>query len=670
MKINDKKWIRIRIYLVAFFFIFGLSANLLRAYQLQVLERDKLNTLALSGIQAVVKLPPKRGTIYDREGHELAVSVEVGSIYANPRLIEDKKITAGHLALSLDDSNKNILTLLEKNSPFVWIKRRVSPEKINQIKSVGLKGLGFTTETRRYYPGKDIAGQLLGFAGDDNQGLEGIEKYYDDILKGPNETLIQKHDAVGKPFYISQPEGDGQNMRNLVLTINKDVQYKAQEALEAEIKQTNAKGGQCLIMDPNTGEILAMAVYPSFNPNIFNEFTSADWRNRLITDCYEPGSTIKSFLLSVALEKNIVTPNTTFNCENGAYYLGGHTIHDTHKHGVLSVSDIVTLSSNIGAIKIGQKVGYETFYKYLKNFGFGEKTGVDLLGERDGTIRTPQAAREIDKANAYFGHGMSVTSLQLVTAMSAIANGGKLMRPYLVKEITDQSGKVVKKNQPVMIRRVLSEETTQKVTKVLENVVSEKGTAEKATISGYRVAGKTGTPQKINEENGTYSHEKHLSIFVGFVPANNPKMVILVMIDEPKGTGYGGLVAAPVFSEVGKWSLNNMQIYPDPGLVTTKTVEEAKADLSVNKDLSNPVKKKVTEDTGLEDAALEDNGSEDPASVPDFSGQTIREVLKKGKALGLNVIIDGTGTAVMQSPEPGSSIQGVTSVKVTFKPSV
>jgi cell division protein FtsI (penicillin-binding protein 3) len=665
MKTSDKKWIRIRIYLVAIFFIIGLGINLFRAYKLQVLDGKKLNALAISGYKAVVKLPPKRGTIYDRDGHELAASIEVGSIYANPRLIEDKKMTADHLALVLDEPGKNILALLNKESPFVWIKRRVRPEKIDKLKSINLKGVGFTTETRRYYPGKDIAGQLLGFVGNDNQGLEGIEKYYDQVLKGPDETLIQMRDAVGRPFYMSQPEGDGQDMRNITLTINKDIQYKAQNALEAEIKATSAKGGQCLIMKPDTGEILAMAVYPSFNPNIFNNFNFSDWRNRIVTDCFEPGSTIKAFLLSVALENQVVTPETTFYCENGEYHYGGHIIHDTHKHGTLSVSDIVTLSSNIGAIKIGQKVGYERFYKNLKNFGFGEKEGIDLTGERNGTIRAPQVAREIDQANAFFGHGMSVTSLQLATAMCSIANGGKLMRPYLVKEMTDQTGKVVVQNQPVTVRRVLSEDTTRRVKKVLENVVSEKGTAAKAAITGYSVAGKTGTSQKIDERTGGYSHEKYVSVFVGFVPVNNPEMVILVMIDEPKGTGYGGLVAAPVFSEVGKWSLNNMRINPDLKVDPPDMVQEARTNIPEPASQPNAVRMAIPED-----AVPEGPDTASVPLIPDFSGKTMREVLQKGGSLGLNVIIDGTGKAVMQSPAAGSPLEGITSIKVTFKPSV
>ncbi|MBN1626457.1 MAG: transpeptidase family protein, partial [Deltaproteobacteria bacterium] len=616
--------------------------------------------LALSDYKDIIKLPPKRGTIYDRDGHELAVSLEVGSIYANPRQIENKKITAGHLALGLDESSRDILKFLEKDSSFVWVKRRVSPETINKIKSLDLKGIDFTAETRRFYPGKDIAGHLLGFAGYDNQGLEGLEKYYDEVLKAPEETLIRMTDAVGRPFYMSEPAGEGQDMRNLVLTIDKDIQYKAQEALDAQVKKRGAKGGQCIVMDPDTGEILAMALAPSFNPNIFNEFSASDWRNRIITDCYEPGSVIKAFLLSVAFEDSLITSNTLFNCENGEYSIGGRTIHDTKKHEILSASDIVVLSSNIGAVKIGQKVGYERFYEALRNFGLGEKTGVDLLGERSGFVRSPESSREIDKANTFFGHGLSVTSLQLAAAMSSIANGGRLMRPYLVKEMTDQSGNTVKTNRPEMIRRVLSEDTTRKVTQVLENVVSEKGTAEMAAIAGYRVAGKTGTSQKVDEDTGGYSHQDFVSIFVGFVPVDDPEMVILVMVDEPKKVTYGGLVAGPVFSEVGKWALNNMRIKPDFEIASSDNDQSGGSD-DESGALAGVIRRPIIEESAVKEAF---------AGVPDFTGRTIREVLQKGRTLGVDVIVDGTGMAVAQYPEAGSSLEGITSIRVTFKSAV
>ncbi len=650
MKVQEKKWIRFRIHIVAAFFIIGLGIILLRSYQLQVLERDKLDSIARAGYKALVKLPPKRGTIYDREGHELAASVEVGSIYANPDLIDGKAKAAGQLALSLDLSGRDILTLLKKKRSFVWIKRRVPPEKIEQVKALDLKGVGFTTETRRYYPGRDIAGQLLGFVGADNQGLEGLEKRYDRVLRGPQQTIVQMRDALGRPFFFSSPDVDGHEMHNIILTIDKDIQYKAQQALDAAVEKARAKGGQCLIMNPETGEILAMAVAPSYNPNIFMEYRPNRWRNRTITDCYDPGSAIKVFLLAAALDRDIVTPNTRFYCEDGSYRIANHTIHDTKKYKTLSVSDIVVYSSNIGAIKIGQELGYRRFSEYLKRFGFSSRTGIDLIGERDGFVRPPDDAREIDRATVFFGQGMTSTSLQLANAMSVIANGGKLMRPFVVKAITDQSGKVVKEYHPHMVRRVLSQETTRKVTRVLEGVVSERGTAPLAAIPGYRVAGKTGTSQKVDHRTRSYSQRDYVAIFVGFVPADRPRLVILVAIDEPKGFVYGGLVAGPVFREVGTWALNNLRINPEVRMA--EVMEKPKPDEGVRS------RSDQEETPRREDSEL----------LPDFRGQTMREVMKRGSALGLKVILEGTGLAFQQSPGPGSSIKGTTLVKVSFKP--
>jgi len=647
MKVEDKKWIRIRIYLVAIFFLCGLTTILLRALQLQVFEREKLDAIARAGIIDAVKLLPKRGTIYDREGNELAVSVEVDSIYANPKLIEDKVKTASQLALYLNVSQSSILSVLKKNSPFVWIDRRLSPEKIRQIKALGLNGVGFTTESRRYYPGMDIAGHLLGFVGDDNQGLEGLEKKFDDVLRGPQRTLIQMVDRLGRPFFISNPDsGNNHDLYNLTLTIDKDIQYKAQQALEEAVQKAKGKSGQCLIMDPVTGEILAMAVVPSFNPNIFKEYSPDQWRNRTITDCYEPGSAIKAFLLAAALDKNVVAPSTKFYCEDGEYKIATHQIHDTKKYGTLSVSDIVILSSNIGALKIGQVLGYNNYYEYLKRFGFGDRTGIELIGERQGTIRSPETINLVDQSTIFFGQGMSVTSLQLANAMAVIANGGKLMRPYVVKAMTDESGRVVKEFNPQMIRRVLSEEISHKVTFILEDVVSERGTAPRATITGYRVAGKTGTAQKVDPLTKGYSDEDYVAIFVGFVPVKNPRMVILVMIDEPKGIVYGGTVAGPVFREVGKWTLNSLRVNPEIRLA--ETIKESTQDNTESPD--KPI------------LIGEAN------QLPDFRGKTMRDVLKRGNELGLDVLIDGSGMAISQEPDPGSSLEGIKTIKVSFRP--
>ncbi|UCB51179.1 MAG: transpeptidase family protein [Deltaproteobacteria bacterium] len=650
MKVKEKKWIRFRIYLVAFFFLAGLGTILARAYQLQVLERDRLASIALAGYRGTIKLLPKRGTIYDREGHELAVSVEVESVYAHPNLVKRKNDAAKELSRALNLNRRKILGLLRGDSPFVWIKRKISPKEVKRVRALGLEGVGFTTETRRYYPGREIGAHVIGFAGADNQGLEGLERKYDAVLKGPEHTLVKMRDALGRPFYISRPTSKGPEMHDLVLTIDKDIQYRAQQALQRAVTKTRAKSGHCIILNPETGEILAMAVVPLFNPNIFWKYKPDQWRNRAITDSYEPGSTLKTFLLSAALESRIVSPRTTFYCEEGKFQFASHIIHDTKGFGTLTVSDIIVFSSNIGAVKMGQKLGYEKFLTYLEKFGFGSKTGIDLNGEISGFIRPSNQAKEIDRANLFFGQGMTASSLQIALAMAAIANGGELMRPFVVKAIRDQSGRVVKEMKPQVIRKVISTKTARNVARILEGVVSEDGTAPLAAISGYRVAGKTGTSQKVDPRTRSYSNKDYVAIFVGFVPADKPRMVILMTVDEPEGKPYGGLVAGPAFQEVGTWALNYLGITPQVKLAAAKIEPETQGP-KVSRLIHRP-------------RTLEKK----PGLLPDFRGQSMREVLIGGKALGLNVVLEGTGLAVRQTPQPGSSLKKIDTVKVSFRP--
>jgi len=652
MKVREKKWIRFRIYLVSLFFLGGLGLILARAYQLQVLEKDRLASIALSGYKDVVKLPPKRGTIYDREGHELAVTVEVESIYAHPKLVKEKRSTARALSKILQTKESKILSNLKSKSPFVWIDRRTTPEKTAKVKALALAGIGFTKESGRYYPGREIASHLLGFAGTDNQGLEGLEKAYDHVLRGPECTLTQMRDALGRPFYVSRPMADGHEMHDLVLTIDKDVQYKAQQALQAVVKETKAKSGQCVIVDPMTGEILALAVCPNFNPNVFWKHQPSQWRNRAVTDCYEPGSTIKAFLLAAAFDKGVVSPQMTFFCEEGKYRVGNHTIHDhdAEGHGLLTVSEIITFSSNIGAVKIGERLGYKRFYEYLRRFGFGEKTGIDLVGERQGFVRPEKEAKEIDKANLYFGQGMAASSIQLVMAMAAIANGGKLMRPFVVKAIKNQGGQVVRETRPKVVRRVVSPETARRTARILEKVAGEDGTGFLAAIEGHRVAGKTGTSQKVDPRTKTYSKEHYVSLFVGFVPVGHPKLTMLIMVDEPQEKKYGGLVAAPVFKEVGAWSLSHYQVTPQ--LILVKRGE--KGERHVTKNARRALEPEVRE--------------VNPDILPDFKGQTMREALTEARALGVKVVLEGTGLAVKQTPKPGCALSQVEIVKISFRP--
>lgn len=651
MKVKEKKWIRFRIYLVAAFFLMGLGTITARAYQLQVLEKDRLGGIARAGYIGTTKLPPTRGTIYDREGHELALSIEVGSIYCHPNRIKEKVKTARHLSGILKEKQGTILKLLKSQSSFAWIKRKIDPDRAAEVKALDLDGVGVINETRRYYPGREIAAHLIGFVGADNQGLEGLEKRYDRLLRGPQYSLIHMRDALGRPFSISRPITSGHRMHDLILTIDKDIQYKAQQVLESAVKKTKAKSGHCLVLDPETGEILAIAVVPEFNPNIFSRYRPAQWRNRIITDCFEPGSTLKAFLLAACLDEYVVTANTSFDCEQGKYKIGRHVIRDTHKHGALSVSDIIVHSSNIGAIKIGQKLGYEMFYEYLKNFGFASKTGIDLLGERKGFIRTPKQARPIDQANLFFGQGMTATSLQIAVAMAAIANGGKLMRPYVVKAVMNESGGVAKETRPKVVRRVISYQTARRVAGILEGVVDEEGTGPKAAISGFRVAGKTGTSQKVDPKSKQYSRTKYVATFAGFVPVDHPRLVILVAIDEPRGIPYGGVVAAPVFSEVGLWSLNHLQVNPKIRLV--EKVIDAKEKASSRSVSAQADRVPIEVKAGF---------------LPDFRGLGMRRVISEARSLGLKTLLEGTGLAVKQNPKPGSPLQGVRTVKVIFRP--
>jgi cell division protein FtsI (penicillin-binding protein 3) len=458
-------------------------------------------------------------------------------------------------------------------------------------------------------------------------------------------------DAVGRAFFVSEPTQNEKKMNSIVLTIDKDVQYKAQSALEDTLEKYKARSGQCIIMNPDTGEILAMAVAPSFNPNIFGQYQPSQWRNRTVTDVYEPGSSIKVFLLASALENNIITPDTRFNCENGEIRISNRTIRDTKRYQTLTASDIVVKSSNIGAIKIGRELGYDKFYEYLRNFGFGSETGVDLIGERGGSIRSPANARELDQATVYFGQGMSATSLQLVNAFGAIANGGRLMRPYIVKKVIDENGKTVRENHPLMLRRVVSPETAARVTDIIKKVVSENGTAPNAAIEGYSVAGKTSTAQKFNNRTGSYSDTDYMAVFAGFIPADRPRLAMIVMIDEPRGNTYGGVVAGPVFREIGKWALKNYRIQPE---LRVAGMEE-KVDTEVLSPEMDNINISVSGNEGM---------------LPDFRGLTMREVLKVCGSLGIEINLQGSGLAVEQVPVPGVSLKEVTLLTVRFEPTV
>jgi len=544
---------------IVFFFIIGF-----RGYSLQVLSADKLSKIIKKQTERNIELLPKRGTIYDRNGSELSVSIDVESLFARPHLIENKGLAAIKISRILGVSHKTILKKFKKNKGFVWIKRQIPPEDASKIKKLGIKGLDFTDESQRFYPNKELAAQMLGFVGDDPRGLEGIEYEYDSVLKGKSKFLAINRDALGRQLFVDGANTSEEVQGNdITLTIDKNIQYIAEKELQAAISLSKAKSGIAIVMEPATGKVLAMAVAPLFNPNQYKKYDRKTWRNRAITDEFEPGSTFKTFLMASALEENIIKPKDIFFCENGSYRVANRVIHDTHPHGWLNATKILKYSSNIGVSKIARHLGTELFYQHIRKFGFGEETGVKFPSEADGSIPRPYRIPEHTRSAMAFGQGISVSPLQLAAAYSAIANGGLYMKPYFVEKISHPNGMVIQETTPQVLRRVVSERTARTVRNMLKTVVSKGGTGEKAKTASYHVAGKTGTSQKIDKELNAYSSEKLIASFAGFAPADDPAITVLVIIDEPEKMMSGGAIAAPTFSRIISQTLNYLHITPD-----------------------------------------------------------------------------------------------------------
>lgn len=563
MKNNRVKWLRIRVFFVFFVFFISFVLIFLRALQLQVKEKDRLRELAERQHQRIIKLVPNRGTIYDRNLQVLAKSTEIESLYAHPRRVKNASRVARKVAPILGMRRQAVLRKLKSRKAFVWLQRKIPPKKAEQIRRLNIEGLGFLTERQRYYPNSTLAANLLGFVGVDSQGLEGVELKYDRFLRGEARRVVLELDARGREIIMDAPLSHTDlSSHSLVLTIDRDVQYIVERGLSRAVIETKARGGMAVVMDPRTGEILAMASRPSFNPNRPERYDPSVVRNRVITDIFEPGSIFKVFLLATALEEKAVKRNDIFFCYNGAYRIGREIVHDHKKYGWLTLEKIIKFSSNIGASQIGLKIGAKTLDRYIRTFGFGAPTGIDLPGEVKGIVRSPSSLSQVGIANTSFGQGISVTAVQLISALSAIANGGILIRPYVVKEIVDQDGRVVKSFQPRPRRRVISRETSLEVTRILKQVVAPGGTGVAAAVPGYEVAGKTGTAQKIDPLLKTYADNRYVSSFMGFVPADEPRLAILVVIDEPKGTPYGGVVAAPVFKAIAQQALAHLNVRP------------------------------------------------------------------------------------------------------------
>ncbi len=566
MKPVENKYIRFRIVFIGIIFTVFFMAIGAKAVYLQVFRGSWLSEKAASQYERSVITKGKRGTIYDTKLKKMAVSLDITSIAVHPQQVKDAGKVAADLAGVLHIKRQSVLRKLLSKKKFIWIKRKVTPDEARAVKALNIKGIAFVPEHNRFYPNKTLAAQLLGFAGMDSHGLEGIEFYYDSYLKGHTDLLTVSKDALGRGFAfdIEKKKLSNCDGNNLILTIDRSIQYIAEEALERAVKEYSARSGIAIVMEPKTGALLALAHFPFFNPNTYSKYGKNGvglWRNRALTDPFEPGSTMKIFTAAAAIESGACGVNSIFFCENGSYRVGKNTVHDTHPHAWLSLKGIIKYSSNIGIIKVGEKIGPEMLYSTLTDFGFGQKTWIDCPGESSGVLSYYKKWSDIDAGAIAFGQGISASPLQLVSAASAIANHGILMKPYVVQAITDPNGRLVKSLGPKKVRRIISAKTAETVITIMKSVLENDGTGVNAALDGYSACGKTGTAQKINE-NGVYAKEKFVSSFIGFAPAENPEAVILVVIDEPKGNYYGGTVAAPVFKNIAQGTLYYMGISP------------------------------------------------------------------------------------------------------------
>jgi len=559
---KEKKYLRFRVVTIGIFFGLFLGVICAKAAYLQIYRGSWLSQLAADQYEASVRTSGKRGTIYDRKMSELAVSIQVTSIAAYPARIGDPTKTAAALAKPLHLDRRSLQQSFRSKKTFVWVKRQATPREVEKIKALNLDGIGFVPEYNRFYPKKTLAAQVIGFTGIDGAGLEGLEHFYDRSLKGAETEYTCLRDALGKRFVSNGATLQDFSGKNLILTIDQTVQFIAERTLEDTVTEFDADSGIAIVMDPKSGALLAIAQYPFFNPNAYREFTSVNWRNRAITDSIEPGSTLKIFSATTAIASGYSSPNTIFFCENGAYRIGRKTVRDVSAHGWLSLQQIVKYSSNIGAIKISEIVGAKHLFNTLRDFGFGAKTGIDCPGETPGSLSNYRHWTRMDTSAISFGHGMAASPLQLVTAVSAIANNGVLMKPYLVAAVTDQNNQTVQSFTPHVVRRVVSESTARKISAILKTVVAEGGTGTQAALQGFSVGGKTGTAKKIGPD-GTYSDDDYIASFVGFTPVDNPAITVLIIIDEPRKQYYGGVVAAPAFRRIAQETLNYLNVHPD-----------------------------------------------------------------------------------------------------------
>jgi cell division protein FtsI (penicillin-binding protein 3) len=555
-----------RILVIRFFLLLCLMGIVIRSFDIQILQGADLKKKAENTYVRQVCIQGERGLILDRHLNKLGASIDAPNITADPTQVTNAGQTAARLVKILGGSRAKMEKKLSQKRRFALLASRVSPAKAKAIEKLNIVGIYTRDNSKRFYPNRHLAAQVIGFTGKDDHGLEGLEFSYNDVLEGRTLKTQEYRDGQGTILNTGTPRRDGLQGGTIVLSLDKKIQFFSEQALEQAVKEHRGKSGMALVMQPATGELLAVAHYPEFNPNNYGDFSRSRYRNRAMTDAFEPGSIMKVITVASAIERGMA-PKTIINCENGNYRVGRSVIHDTHPHDYLTPGQIVKFSSNIGAAKIAQDIGPKAMHYYLKAFGFGTKTGINCPAESPGVILPLNRWTSIDAVAISFGQGMSVTALQLVSAVSAIANGGKLMTPLLVKKVFSNTGEVVQENKPCVVRQVISAKTAGIVKKMMARVVQEDGTGTQAAIPGYRICGKTSTAQKAARGKKGYSSSRFTAAFAGFAPFDDPALAVLVVVDEPKQNHYGGIVAAPAFKDIMARSFNYLNIAPNTDMI-------------------------------------------------------------------------------------------------------
>lgn len=623
----------------------GIEARLI---YFQVVEHESLVAAAARQQSRTIATPAKRGEILDRHGRILAYSVDADTIYAVPSEVANAAHAVEALCRALGDcTRQERATLADRlRSPrdFVYVRRQIGPDQARRVAELDLAGIGFTQESRRYYPSRELAAHVLGYVGTDHEGLGGLEARYDDLIGGePGKVLVQI-DAYRHAFSrVERPPTTGDTLQ---LTLDATLQHIAERELKAGVEWSGARGGSVVVMEPATGEILAMANYPTFNPNAFERSTRDARRNRAIQDVYEPGSTFKIITASAALEERVVDADDPIDVTGGQIRFGRRVIRDDHRYGVLSFRDVIAKSSNVGSIKVGLKVGRERFHGYMKRFGFGRRLSPDFSGENAGLLRTPTGDSSL--ASMLMGYEVAVTPLQMAAALNAVANGGELIEPRIVRAVV-RGGERLPVPRKV-IGRTISERTAAELRVILEGVVEPGGTATSAQIAGYTVAGKTGTTKK--NVNGSYRNNSdyHVS-FAGFLPSRDPAFTIVVMIDSPRARGvsrYGGVVAAPVFQKIAAAALRHRGVPPSvnppvPVLVARRAEGAAPP-------LASPI-----EPPSIVTVAATSGAA--AALVPDLAGMSARDAVRVLARLGVHARLHGSGRVVAQRPAAGTALE-------------